>query len=117
MKLILLLFIYFLENFNTKTFKFFSLICKKAEIKNISDIPGNFFHLINVKEQLTKDKFKFIAYSKGNNNQKGFFVEIKDLKYQLTLNNNKKIICSLNILNNNKKYLKNKQFQKYISIK
>ena len=116
-KLILLLFIYFLENFNTKTFKFFSLICKKAEIKNISDIPGNFFHLINVKEQLTKDKFKFIAYSKGNNNQKGFFVEIKDLKYQLTLNNNKKIICSLNILNNNKKYLKNKQFQKYISIK
>lgn len=115
-KLILSLFIYFLENFNTKTFTFFSLICKKAEIKNIGDIPGNFFHLIDVKDQIIKDKFKSITYSKKNNNQKGFFVEIKDLKYQLALKNNEKVICSLNILNNYKKYLNNKQFQKYISI-
>ena len=63
-----------------------------------------------------KDKFKFMADSKKDNNQKGFFVEIKDLKYQLALNNNDKVICSLNILNNNKKYLKNNQFKKYISI-
>ena len=115
-KLILFLFINFLETFNIKTFTFFSLICKKAEIKNIFDIPGNFFHLIDVKEKIMKDKFKFMADSKKDNNQKGFFVEIKDLKYQLALNNNDKVICSLNILNNNKKYLKNKQFKKYISI-
>ena len=117
MKLILFLFIYFFENFNTKTFKFFSLICKKAEIKNVFDIPNNFFNLIDVKEQIIKEKFKYIVASKKDNNPQGFFAEIKDLKYQLTLNNNGKILCSLNILDNNKKYLKNKQFQKYISIK
>ena len=117
MKLILFLFIYFFENFNTKTFKFFSLIWKKAEIKNVFDIPNNFFNLIDVKEQIIKEKFKYIVASKKDNNPQGFFAEIKDLKYQLTLNNNGKILCSLNILDNNKKYLKNKQFQKYISIK
>ena len=110
-KFILFLIISFLENFiKSKNFIFFSLICNKAEIKNISDIPSNFFNKLKIESNIIKDKFKTFINSKKDD-QKGFFFEIKDLEYQISFNKNNQIISSLKVLNDHKKYLNNKSYK------
>ena len=110
-KFILFLIISFLENFiKSKNFIFFSLICNKAEIKNISDIPSNFFNKLKIEHNIIKDKFKTFINSKKDD-QKGFFFETKDLEYQICFNKNNQIISSLKVLNDHKKYLNNKSYK------
>ena len=110
-KFILFLIISFLENFiKSKNFIFFSLICNKAEIKNISDIPSNFFNKLKIESNIIKDKFKTFINSKKDD-QKGFFFETKDLEYQICFNKNNQIISSLKVLNDHKKYLNNKSYK------
>ena len=110
-KFILFIIISFLENFiKSKNFIYFSLICKKAEIKNISDIPSTFFNKLKNEHKILKEKLNILINSKKDA-QKGFFFGIKDLEYQLSLNKNNQIISSLKVLIDSKKYLNNKSFK------
>ena len=113
--LLLNIFICFFENFiKSKIFKYFYLENKKNQIKNISDIPSNFFNRLKTEYNLIENKFRTLI-NFTNEKRKGFFVKMKDLEYELYYNNTKgKIVSSLNIIDKNQKFLKNRSFKEYI---
>jgi hypothetical protein len=113
--LILDIFICFFENFiKSKIFKYFSLENVKIKINSSSDIPSYFFNRLKIENNLIKNKFKsLINFPKEK--RKGFFVKMNDLEYELFYNSKKgKIVSHLNIIDNNKIFLKNKSYKEYI---
>ena len=113
--LLLDIFICFFEYFlKSKIFKYFYLENKKNKINSISDIPSHFFNRLKIPKNLIENKFKSLNnFTKEK--RKGFFVKMKDLEYELFYNYTKrKIVSSFNILDNYKKFLKNRSYKEYI---